>query len=325
VFRISVVTFWLCDNCLCLFLGLGPGCSVLRPGVTSLGFLPTHGGGHSAAAWYLRTRPAIQEAFARVWEVKQEELLSSFDTFIVWRPWWDDGNGTYQTSWTPCVENLHVDQNPHYKKGLQCVQGMVPLLPVRKEIGGLQVVPNTNTAEQQAEFVKRYPMTKLDRDDWLELNNNDPIIGTGQFIEADPGDLILWDSRTVHGGFVGPGPVSNSPAMAESTASESKQANTELARMSFTVCMTPASKASQQVIQQRCEAFQKGRCLTHWPHEFHPHYMNDTFGSRIQPQSFTHKFPITDTIKRLVRGPAKPSVSAAEQLFFNRLMSAGAE
>jgi ectoine hydroxylase-related dioxygenase (phytanoyl-CoA dioxygenase family) len=53
-------------------------------------------------------------------------------------------------------------------------------------------------------------------------------------IEADPGDLILWDSRTVHGGVVGPGDPNNTD---------------ELARLSFTICMTPRSKANEEVLK----------------------------------------------------------------------------
>ena len=43
---------------------------------------------------------------------------------------------------------------------------------------------------------------------------------------AEPGDLILWDSRTVHGGLVGPGE--------DTTAADGTPA---LARLSQTVSM----------------------------------------------------------------------------------------
>jgi hypothetical protein len=36
-------------------------------------------------------------------------------------------------NWNPYVENIHVDQNPYMKKGLQCVQGMLALKRVRKD------------------------------------------------------------------------------------------------------------------------------------------------------------------------------------------------
>ena len=73
---------------------------------------------------------------------------------------------------------------------------------------------------------------------------------------ASAGDLILWDSRTVHGGKVGAGPAGSGGA---ETA--------ELARLSVTVCMTPRAWASDQVLEIRRNAFASGQVLTHWPHE----------------------------------------------------------
>ena len=48
---------------------------------------------------------------------------------------------------------------------------------------------------------------------------------------AQPGDVILWDSRTIHGGHVGTG---------------AGEADEELARMSVTVCMVPRSRATAE-------------------------------------------------------------------------------
>jgi hypothetical protein len=90
----------------------------------------------------------------------------------------------------------------------------------------------------------------LSQDDYLQKEN------IGKLIEAQPGDLILWDSRTIHGGLIG--------------TRESGQA--ELARLSMCVCMTPKSKASEETLQKRKEAFQSGVNTTHWPHEFHSHF-----------------------------------------------------
>lgn len=37
------------------------------PGAKTLGFLQSHGGSHSEAAWYLRGIPAVKDAFEKVW------------------------------------------------------------------------------------------------------------------------------------------------------------------------------------------------------------------------------------------------------------------
>jgi len=189
------------------------------------------------------------------------------DTFIVWRPWWLNPNP--EQNWKPTVERLHCDQNPHRKPGFHCVQGMVPLLPVTQVSGGLQVVPNTNTDKFQ-EYLKQNYKDNAFGTDWLELRSTDKYINKGVFLEADPGDLILWDSRTIHGGWVGTG------------APETENKIVELARMSLTVCMTPRSKANKTVIQQRRKAVAQGRTLTHWPHEYIPQGVTNSDAQNIQ-------------------------------------------
>lgn len=88
-----------------------------------IGFFATYGGCHSKASWFLRCHPKVRSVFSKIW--KTDKLITSFDTFIAWKPWW------VNKQWKPTVENLHCDQNPFTKKGLKCVQGMIPLRRVR--------------------------------------------------------------------------------------------------------------------------------------------------------------------------------------------------
>lgn len=45
---------------------------------------------------------------------------------------------------------------------------MIPLVDVQADgVGGLQVVPQTNNAETQAEIIQRYPWVKGHRTDWV--------------------------------------------------------------------------------------------------------------------------------------------------------------
>merc|ERR1719321_2184043 len=76
----------------------------------------------SAGAWSVRGWPGVKRAFASIWQT--EDLIVSMDCVLLWRPWWVD------KQWTPRTEGLHLDQNPFHKPELECVQGMVPLLPV---------------------------------------------------------------------------------------------------------------------------------------------------------------------------------------------------
>lgn len=52
----------------------------------TLGFFATYGGCHSKASWFIRKREKIQGAFKKIWNT--EDVITSFDTFIGWKPWW---------------------------------------------------------------------------------------------------------------------------------------------------------------------------------------------------------------------------------------------
>ena len=240
------------------------------PGHQLFGFLQTHGGGQSDGAWYVRSHPRVKAAFAAVWGT--DDLIASLDTPIAWRPWWLD------RSWLPRVERLHCDQNPFTKPGRHCVQGMVPLLGQDGAVGGLQVVPRTHTEKVQQQLKERYPhLAHNGGDDWCELAATDPHIGTATLLECAPGALILWDSRLIHGGHVGPGRAEPPPSGAAAAA-----AAPTLARLSCTVCMTAKARAKPAVLDQRRDAVMYGHTLTHWPHQYTPHTLPDTGGESIQ-------------------------------------------
>jgi len=246
------------------------------PGVLSLGFTTTDGGGHTKASWFLRSHERVTKAFETIWSATC--MLTSFDTFITWRPWFLDQK-TRQTneSWAPKVENLHIDQNPFHKQGLHAVQGMIPLFPVNRDIGGLQVIPKSHIDGEnsdQATVRRLYPEHEHHDSDWIEFKKKDyHLFQKGQLVQADPGDIILWDSRTIHGGHVG-----SSPYLHDSQ-------KIDLTRLSFTVCQTPYSSMEEgkhhKIIRSRQQAFEAEACTSHWPHAPVEHQMGrDRFPNR---------------------------------------------
>lgn len=139
-----------------------------------------------------------------------------------------------------------MDQNPLHKQGLKAVQGMIPLYPVNRAVGGLEVVPATNTDACQAVLRREYAdQLAKNKSDFLLVKEGKSYHGQGQLVLAQPGDLILWDSRTVHGGVVGSGDMSHLGIG-------------DLARLSFTVCMTPKKWATRDVLIGRRYAFLNG-------------------------------------------------------------------
>jgi ectoine hydroxylase-related dioxygenase (phytanoyl-CoA dioxygenase family) len=176
------------------------------------------------------------------------DLLVSMDAVIAWRPWRLD------ESWRPQTEGLHMDQNPFTKPKLECVQGMMPLIDVTAHSGGLQVVPRSHSEEVQARLRESYSGWG---GDWCPLRNDDTMTARAVLLLASAGDLILWDSRTVHGGMVGTD-ATTSGAMDESGNSGRTQQETQLVRLSVTVAMTPRARASEQVQSLRRAGFAWG-------------------------------------------------------------------
>eukprot|EP00931_Biecheleriopsis_adriatica_P018343 TRINITY_DN1288_c1_g1_i1.p1 TRINITY_DN1288_c1_g1~~TRINITY_DN1288_c1_g1_i1.p1 ORF type:complete len:325 (+),score=56.86 TRINITY_DN1288_c1_g1_i1:65-1039(+) len=209
------------------------------PGLNPAGLVPWLA--QSSGAWAVRGWPGVKQAFARLWDT--ENLIVSMDCALIWRPWW------LKSKWRPITEGLHLDQNPWGKPDLECYQGMVPLLAVTDASGGLQVVPDSHLDEAKAEFKLSHPHLRR-CGDWCMCDDDD-LNQKALLLHAEPGDLILWDGRTVHGGRVGTGLCNK----------------VDLARMSVTVSMTPRAWASDHVLQQRQEGFRKGENFNHVPHE----------------------------------------------------------
>jgi len=210
------------------FLEGVPGCSVQRADPTTWtcehGWFPSPttgivsglGVGQSDFMWQIRLLPRVREVFREIW--KDDDLLVSFDGANAFRPWKYDprwvtevrvcsakhsrprttsisrhgASDTLQGGW------WHVDQNAVLPKrqGRVAVQGLVTLTPVNEDTGGLCVIPGSHLAH--ADMCDRNPWSRV-CGDYLPIPEDDGMLRDGALlICAQPGDLILWDSRTVH-------------------------------------------------------------------------------------------------------------------------------
>lgn len=87
--------------------------------------------------------------------------------------------------------------------------------------------------------------------------------------------MILWDSRTIHGGRVGTGECSEEAANGQEVGAD----GITLARLSLTVCMIAKDRADEKILKARGHAFKKGFTTTHWPNE----YRVNSFGVGNKP------------------------------------------
>lgn len=216
-----------------------------RVSMPHVGLINSGGIGHSAFAWHIRVQPGVKQAFQSIWGTA--ELFTSFDGGNAFRPWahghpeWKTRNGWY-----------HVDQGRNKPKKC-CVQGLVAVTAATEHTGGLVVIPESHhdfagVLERNGSF-----------GDFVSVRAGDPVLSrAAALICADAGDLVLWDSRTVHCNTSGltPGPPPDADA------------SPELLRIAGYVCMTPARWCSREVIERRREAFKFKQTTSHWPHEF---------------------------------------------------------
>jgi len=212
--------------------------------------IPSYGIGHCESQWFLRSIPNVKKAFAGIW--KTEELLTSFDGVSLWRPWninpdWKTESGQ---KW------FHIDQHPISRPGKQCIQGLVNLLPTSEEIGGNVVVPGSHKFFENLPIEYKERLSKLPLGiDHFRFPNDDPKLSskTPIMCHMDPGDMLLWDSRTIH--------CSNS-------GTKIPEENAELIRAASLICMMPKDKSNEEVIQQRWEAVEKLISTTNWSDTF---------------------------------------------------------
>jgi len=215
------------------------------------GIVPSQGIGQSGAQWFIRSAPAVKTAFAAVWD--DDDLLVSFDGMALWRPtsvdatWETDRGGAW----------LHIDQHPITRPGRQCVQGAVTLLPTSPTIGGNIVIPGSHKwfadiPERYAERLGRLPDTmdhfRFPADD-PQLQNTPPVM-----CHMEAGDMMLWDSRTVH---------CSSPGLEPAPEADPAEAPA-LLRVASLVCMMPKARSNEEVIAHRRSAIASRTSTTNW-------------------------------------------------------------
>jgi len=223
----------------------------MKVGDPTTGIVSGSGFGQAEVCWFVRTLPSVRQAFARIWGT--EDLITSFDGGCVFRPFHAPGAEGQRSrgGW------WHVDQG-RSKRGLHAVQGLVLLTDASLQTGGLCVVPGSHKLHADLMSYTTAP----DGQDFVAVPapQVNPSLRQGTLLAARAGDLLLWDSRTMH---------CNTPALQPPSAALGQPVD-ELLRAAVYVCKTPRRRASHEVLLQRRRAAVMGIGTTHWPHEFKP-------------------------------------------------------
>ncbi|KAK2737301.1 hypothetical protein FQN57_000385 [Myotisia sp. PD_48] len=144
---------------------------------------------HEQFMWDARQEPNVISAFAKLWGTS--DLLVSFDAMNLTLP---GTSTTKQTAPWP-----HIDQNPS-KPDLECVQGILNLAPNGPKDGGLIVLQGSSILNEEFFKGQQKAWGGLD---WYGFKSKDIKWFESRGCKwikvcAEPGDLILWDSRTIH-------------------------------------------------------------------------------------------------------------------------------
>ncbi len=154
---------------------------------------------------------------------------------------------------------LHIDQHPIGRPGKHCVQGLVNLLPTSEETGGNVVIPGSHQLHEKIPKLYSDRLSRIDKSiDHFRFPKNDPLLADMKPITChmEAGDLMLWDSRTIH--------CSSPP-----TDAAAKNPNeSELVRAISLICMMPRSKSNPAVISRRKEAVENTTSTTNWSDVF---------------------------------------------------------
>jgi len=215
------------------------------------GVIHTCGIGQSDLQWYTRTRPAVRQVFENIWETK--ELLTSYDGCAAWRPWHANEAAS---EWKTTPSWLHVDQNPATNVGKECFQGQVTLTSSTPMTGGFTCIPGSHKVfpEFHEPFkkcnqklwrlnfkgIKKHPVQKMER----------------IHVCCEAGDMIIWDSRTMH---------ASTHAFEQPDTSPN-----DLLRLTSFVCMTPRlDSLSNAFLGKRAAAIENYDTTSHVPYEWH--------------------------------------------------------
>jgi len=198
---------------------------------------------HEQWVWDIRTEPGVTGAFAQLWST--DKLTTSFDGAAIMLH--------HRKDVKPEPKWPHMDQSPN-RSGLFCVQGLVNLNVNGPEDGGLLVLKGSNKLEE--EYFRQFPEEKKNHNSWgpadwygfTEVQQQWFYERGCEWIKVcgEPGDLFLWDSRTMH---------QNEPPRGDRD------------RVCTYVTMAPVELLSEQDHKTKIEIFNERSATTHNPFE----------------------------------------------------------
>lgn len=198
--------------------------------------------GHAQHVWDLRQNPKIVDVFAKIWDVNNDELVSSFDGCSFHLPPEETNRGYFRNNYW-----FHTDQS-YTRNGFECIQSWITGYDVNEDDATLAFLKGSNN--YHTDFRNTFNIT--DKDDWYKINETEQkfYLDKGceiKRISCPAGSMVLWDSRTIH---CGSEPIKG-------------RANQHLRNVSY-ICMMPRKMTSKANLDKKVKAFENMRTTTHW-------------------------------------------------------------
>jgi hypothetical protein len=247
---------------------------------------------HSDALWFVRCLPKVKTAFQQVYGA--DDLITSYDGANIFRPWHRKDSDTYSKTHSGWY---HVDQGK-LLPGFQCVQGLVTLKDVNASTGGFCCIPASHLLHDQ---VLQTDLSRNPERNYIPIPEDFHPTGVDLplreiLVVCRAGDLILWDSRTIH---------CNTPALIDPVIPSTPPPfqSDALLRMVCYVCMTPTARASEEVLQQRVQLFEHAVGTNHWPHHFNGMKVESAIEGKAKVKDIS---TLSAHQKALIQGEQRP-------------------
>jgi len=241
------------------------------------------GVGHSQYIWDIRQNENVANVFAKLWSCRPQDLHTSFDALSFAIPpeiMNSTRKGYHHRDW------MHCDQS-FLRNNLECYQAWVTGFDVADGDATLAILEGSHKLHKEfADSVLKTPTNS----EWSKLKEEEEAWYKEKgcqrkSIKCRAGDMVLWDSRTIH---CGQGPL--------------KKRSLKNFRHVVYVCMTPKKMTNDRVLKKRISAFEKRRMTTHMPYKCKLFGLKpQTYGKPLpNVQSLNEKVDLTELGKSLV-------------------------
>ena len=235
------------------------------------GIYKYHEAGHTRHAWYIRTRPAVQDVFKTIWNT--DHLIVSYDGCCYIPKEFNKKD----KCWT------HTDQAPN-SKGIQCYQGFVSLTSNTERT----FVIYEGTHKIHEAYFKEKNITHGKNWNLIPETDLQSILSRKRVLHVPAGAMVIWDSRSFHQNQYG--------------ASNSEE------RLVQYVCYLPRNhpKHTNSIAKKRRQYYTDRRTTSHWPAPVHVNGKQpQTFGDDTRKINYSLLTPpilddLTNEIEKII-------------------------